>query len=292
MIINEIQSVARKLNISKMRQIDFAQNSSISISAVRYHFGQWNNALIAAGLEPLTQEESLDKLRENNTLEDNILLIELLKLYYKYGKITHSLINSDSEYSVRPYVKRWGSPQKALDEALKRANEGLIDVGDNEIDLSEEEKSLDDKNGDKYSANTEELSVLKQNTNGLQRKNKPKEIFGQPIDFRGLRFAPINEQGVVYLFGMISNEIGFYIESVRTGFPDCEGKRCCDKKNNLWEHVKIEFEFKSSNFIQHGHNPDECDVIVCWQHDWKECPLEVIELKEEIRKLPKMINFT
>ena len=73
----------------------------------------------------------------------------------------------------------------------------------------------------------------------IKKKNKSKEIFGQPIDFRGLRFAPINEQGVVYLFGMISSEIGFYIESVRTGFPDCEGKRCFDKKNNLWEHVKI-----------------------------------------------------
>jgi hypothetical protein len=55
--------------------------------------------------------------------------------------------------------------------------------------------------------------------------------------------------------------------------------------------VKIEFEFKSSNFIRHGHNPDECDVIVCWQNDWKNCPIEIIELKEEIKKLPKTINY-
>ena len=29
--------------------------------------------------------------------------------------------------------------------------------------------------------------------------------FGKPLDFRGLRRAPINEQGVVYLFGIISS---------------------------------------------------------------------------------------
>jgi hypothetical protein len=187
------------------------------------------------------------------------------------------LINSSNQYSIRPYLKRWGSPQKALEEALKRANEGLIDVEENDFD-------------DDFLLPIQDVNVESIKSNNDKRK-KPKEIFGQPIDFRGLRFAPINEQGVVYLFGMISNEIGFYIESIRTGFPDCEGKRCFDKKNNLWEHVKIEFEFKASNFIQHGHNPDECDVIVCWQNDWRDCPVEIIELKEEIRKLPKAIEL-
>ena len=205
-------------------------------------------------------------------------------MYYKHGKITHSLINSCSQYSIKPYSKRWGSPQKALEEALKRANEGVLDVEENDFDDEIEMKS------DDFTPQAQNVNVQSIKSKNNKRK-KPKEIFGQPIDFRGLRFAPINEQGVVYLFGMISNEIGFYIESIRTGFPDCEGKRCFDKKNNLWEHVKIEFEFKASNFIQHGHNPDECDVIVCWLNDWEDCPLEVIELKEEIRKLPKSINY-
>lgn len=34
-------------------------------------------------------------------------------------------------------------------------------------------------------------------------------VYGAPINFRGLRHAPINEQGVVYLFGMVSAELGF-----------------------------------------------------------------------------------
>jgi hypothetical protein len=283
-IISEIKDVACRLNVKTLRKIEFAQNSDISISSVRYHSTSWTNALIAAGLEILTPDENSKNITDRQTIDDNILLIELLKNYYKHGKITYSIINSENKFSTKPYTTRWGSPQKALDEALKRANEGIIDVEENEI-------IIENNNFDEIPPKIDSETNITTKDFDTNRKKRHKEIFGQPIDFRGLRFAPINEQGVVYLFGMISNEIGFYIESIRTGFPDCEGKRCFDKKNNLWEHVKIEFEFKSSNFIQHGHNPDECDVIVCWQNDWNDCPLEVIELKEEIRKLPKIINY-
>jgi len=45
---------------------------------------------------------------------------------------------------------------------------------------------------------------------------------GAPIAFRGLRHAPINEQGVVYLFGMVSEELGLIVEAVQSAYPDCE----------------------------------------------------------------------
>lgn len=111
------------------------------------------------------------------------------------------------------------------------------------------------------------------------------QLYGEPIDFRGLRHAPINESGVVYLFGMVSRELGFYIEAVQQGFPDCEGKYLYDKKKNHWAKARIEFEFKSSNFLTHGHDAGSCDFIVCWEHDWSDCPLHVIELRKEIQKL-------
>jgi len=49
--------------------------------------------------------------------------------------------------------------------------------------------------------------------------------------------------------------------------------------------LKIEFEYRSINFREHGHNPSECDLIVCWEHDWKECPIEVIEFKKVLEEL-------
>lgn len=110
-------------------------------------------------------------------------------------------------------------------------------------------------------------------------------VFGAPINLRGLRHAPVNEQGVVYRFGMVSSELGLIVEAVQSAYPDCEAKRRVDSRLDRWQRVRIEFEFYSSNFKDHGHDPAGCDLIVCWEHDWPECPLEGIELRSVIDQL-------
>lgn len=110
-------------------------------------------------------------------------------------------------------------------------------------------------------------------------------VYGAPIDFRGLRHAPVNEQGVVFLFGMVAYELGFIVEAVHAAFPDCEAKRCIDTRNQRWQRVRIEFEYKSRTFRDHGHDPNGCDLIVCWEHNWSECPLEVLELRKVLDDL-------
>src|SRR5882762_241985 len=54
-----------------------------------------------------------------------------------------------------------------------------------------------------------------------------------------------------------------------------------------WQRVRIEFEFESRNFRDHGHPASGCDVIVCWRHNWDECPenIEVVELSRVIKSL-------
>lgn len=95
----------------------------------------------------------------------------------------------------------------------------------------------------------------------------------------------VNEQGVVYLFGMVSFELGFIIEAIRTDYPDCEGKRLIDRNKGIWERIAIEFEYKSSNFKDQGHDPAKCDLTVCWEHDWPTCAIEVLELKTKIKEI-------
>ena len=107
--------------------------------------------------------------------------------------------------------------------------------------------------------------------------------FGELIDFRGLRHAPINENGVIYLFGMVSHEIGFIVEAVHAAFPDCEAKRHIGE--NRYQRVRIKFEYKSSDFKSHGYDFAGADMIVCWTNDWPDCPLEVLELRSAIDKL-------
>ena len=105
------------------------------------------------------------------------------------------------------------------------------------------------------------------------------------MDFRGLRHEPVNEQGVVLLFGMVARELGYTVEAVQSGFPDCEAKRQIAPER--WQRVHLEFEFESRNFRDHGHPLTGCDVIVCWHHNWPDCPahIEVLELSSRIKSL-------
>ena len=116
---------------------------------------------------------------------------------------------------------------------------------------------------------------------------KDRAIYGNPLDFRGLRHEPVNEQGVVVLFGMLAKELGYLVEAVQTGFPDCEAMRQIGPER--WQRVHIEFEFDSRNFRDHGHPPTGCDIIVCWRHNWDDCPegIEVVELSSIIKSLAK-----
>jgi len=109
-----------------------------------------------------------------------------------------------------------------------------------------------------------------------------KSIVGDLINFRGLVYSPINENGVIFLFGKVADDLNMYIEEIKPGFPDCIGRRFVGKG---WERVAIEFEYQSKNFLQHSHDSKKCDLIICWEHNWKECPIEVIELKTEIMNM-------
>jgi hypothetical protein len=108
-------------------------------------------------------------------------------------------------------------------------------------------------------------------------------IYGDFIHFRGLEHAPINEQGVIFLFGMICRELGYVVQMLKTGFPDCEAKR--QLRPGVWQRVRIEFEFRSRTFCTHRHDPQQCEVIVCWENNWPDCPIEVQELKSALPRL-------
>ena len=100
-------------------------------------------------------------------------------------------------------------------------------------------------------------------------------------------YAPENELGVVFLFAHLAKRMQFRFEEIRQQFPDCIAYRRHGDTEKL---VRIEFEYRSRNFKTHRHNPRQCDCIVCWHHDWAECPksIEVIELKKEFDVLPKI----
>jgi hypothetical protein len=140
----------------------------------------------------------------------------------------------------------------------------------------------------KVTRRTEPVASLpKEPTGAPQWAKRAGIVYGAPIEFQGLRNAPTNEQGVVYLFGLVSSQLGLSVEAIQPAYPDCEARRCIDPRQNRWQSVRIEFEFYSSNFRDHGHDPAGCDLIICWEHDWPDCPLEVIELRSVIASLKR-----
>jgi len=149
-----------------------------------------------------------------------------------------------------------------------------------------------------YQGQTRRISDALQEILGYYRKQETKPelppekakrgmIVGEVINFRGMVYAPLNEAGVVLLFSKVMDDLGVIYESSPTRDFDMVGR----VRTKLGLELKhFEFEYQSSNFKTHGHDPSLVDYLVCWEHDWKGkgCPedLEVWELKEIIKDLP------
>jgi hypothetical protein len=112
------------------------------------------------------------------------------------------------------------------------------------------------------------------------RVSPDQPIYGAPFYVTPLAMAPTTENGVIFLFGAMARELGFMMIRIQVGFPDGEGFR--EVEPGRWQLKKLEFELESRNYVTHGHPVSGADILVCWKHNWPECPLEVIELSKVV----------
>lgn len=274
-ILTILRNIAAELHKHTLTKQDIQPH--IACSVVNYHFGSLGNALEAAGLDRGIRAAHLRNRQP--ILSDDELFRSLWDVEQQLGhEPGANEYNASGRYSNKPFRKRFGNWDTVISYYRKWRTES--DVAEHNTGDILPLKLITNENVERGDTEVFEIKQTRKTTKA------PAQLYGEPIDFRGLRHAPINEQGVVYLFGMVSRELGFSVESVQQGFPDCEAKYLYDRRQNLWAKARIEFEFKSSNFAQHGHDPTQCDFIVCWFHDDDDCPIQVIELKSELRKLP------
>jgi hypothetical protein len=120
-----------------------------------------------------------------------------------------------------------------------------------------------------------------------RRVMEDRPLLGATINLPGLAHEPVNEMGVILLFGMVAWQLGFIVESVQSAFPDCEARM--EVQPGRWQRVRVEFEYESRAFKQHNHDAEQCDLIICWRHNWKGCPanLQVLELSKVVEQLQK-----
>jgi hypothetical protein len=280
-ILDSLAAIARGAGRPPSRS-EFVSLSGISEHSVSQFFPNWNAALRAAGLPPYTLNLRLD---DRELLEDwgqavrKNRAIPARRIYHHLGKFDH-----------RTFERRFG-PWSQLLEVFRNFAQDKPEWADVVALLPAPavEQAL--------------LPVRFSPSNKASAPNQPspstpppgkvryapldhRPTYGHPMDFRGLRHEPVNEQGVVLLFGMVAKELGYTVEAVQSGFPDCEAKRQIGPQR--WQRVHLEFEFESRNFRDHGHSLTGCDVIVCWRHNWPDCPhhLEILELSSLIESLP------
>lgn len=115
-IIKEIKRVATELDANTLTEKQFTDNSTISVSSVRYYLGNWNRALTESGLSPLDADSKRDIAPKN---QDD-LLRELLRLNEDTGEIpTVALVNKRGKFAYQHYGEKW----KSLAEAFELAKE-------------------------------------------------------------------------------------------------------------------------------------------------------------------------
>lgn len=83
--------------------------------------------------------------------------------------------------------------------------------------------------------------------------------------------VPKNEEELKRIFFKLEDVLGFEHIRVFEQFPDAsafyQGRE-----------IEIEFEKYSSNFKQHKHKEDLCDLIICWENDDSSLEIPVLEL--------------
>ncbi len=277
-VLNAIRSAAQTFGHPPSRA-EFISSSGMTEYQVLKHFPSWREAVRAAGLEPNST---------NLPIEPDALLENWGELVRRVRRIpTRLQYRRDGTYSPGVFDRRFG-PWSTIPSKFREFAEGKTEWVD-VIALLPLENSRPLISTPSLRPPTQNLSTTNGETrpehNHRHNKLDSRPTYGDPLDFRGLRHEPVNEQGVVFLFGMVARELGYHVEAVQTGYPDCEAKRQVGA--GKWQRVRIEFEFESRNFRDHGHPPSGCDVIVCWRHNWSECPepLEVLELRSVIRTL-------
>jgi hypothetical protein len=271
-LLNAIRRAAEANSGTRLTRENFLKTSGLKLAALLRHFPRWSVALAAAGINvhPYNQRIPPDDL-----LGDWGQLTRLM------GRIpTRNEYKLEGSYSPGVFERNFG-PWSRIPEAFRTFALSKPEWSDVVALLPANIGLLPPTTGQAALGPSARTSAASRNPRLADRPT-----YGDPIDFRGLRHEPVNEDGVVFLFGMVARELGYLVEAVQAGFPDCEAKR--QIAAGKWQRVGIEFEFESRNFREHGHPTDGCDIIVCWRHNWAECPanLEVVELASLILTLP------
>ncbi|HEY2498335.1 MAG TPA: hypothetical protein VGK24_14825 [Candidatus Angelobacter sp.] len=266
-IVKAIRGCAKELgrnpNLREMREI-----AGVPIKTVYKQLGGVAPALKAAGLTPMGPGFSLTETE---------LLMDWGAVTRKLKKVPSAWeYERQGRFTPKPFYTRfdnWMGVPKAFCKFMgKPKNQSLKQQWRDVLKLIATKPAV-------------VVPVWPSAVRPSRRRTLPdRPVYGSPMQLAEMAHAPTNEMGVLFMFGVMARRLGFIVHRLQPGFPDCIAMR--EIAPGRWQRVRIEFEFESRSFFKHRHRADRCDVIVCWKHNWKECPkgLEVVELGKEVEK--------
>lgn len=228
--------------------------------------------------------KSLVKLNGSAKTKDVYPIVEEIMLprlknhpeEYSHYKIQTDIIWKNKTQWAREYLKR----KEQLDGSV-RGVWSITNAGRERLRLFERTGKDPDEGKSTIEGIDASIAESTEKPEAFFTKLDQMQDHGDILGVRGIVYEPINEQGVVLLFAAICNDLGFRIEGVRTKFPDA----LLIRKNNKGTFSKClaEFEYKASNYKIHEHPIKGCNLIICWENDWQNCPIEILELKKEVK---------
>jgi hypothetical protein len=265
-ILKAIRLCASKLKRNPSRR-DLRMMAHISEETLYKHFGGLRRALEEAGLEP-----SGSGFRQ----PESVVLLDWAAVARKLGKIpTVHQYESAGRFSDMPFHSRYGNWTR-IPEAF-REFAARTKVQNEWKDVLKMVAAQAGKSSERKVRSNHQRSRKED-----VYPNRPS--YGPLMNLPEMVHEPLNEQGVIFAFGIVARKLGFSVLRFQTRFPDCEALR--EVVRGQLQRVNVEFELDSRNFLRHHHDAERCDIIVCWVHNWKECPkhIEVIELRKILRE--------
>jgi hypothetical protein len=246
---------------------ELMRSGKVSGRQIVKHFGTYTRALRACNLESSTGGK---KLPLEKLFQDWARVVRELKKIPSKAEYEHLGKHSDTPLKTR--FGSWGRVPRYLRRYMEE--NGLTEEWKDVMALIRDYEQGQDGM---------EMAPTPEREQKKPRVMTDRPVYGPLIRPYPMIHGPINENGVLYLFGTVSERLGFVVTLIQGAFPDCYAMRLVDV--DRWQPVRIEFEYESRNFLRHLHDPSQCDIIVCWKHNWPECPLEVIELSKIVGQI-------
>jgi hypothetical protein len=282
-IVKAIRVCAKKLRRNPSLR-ELRAMSGVTTKHVYKRLGSLRKALQVAGLEGIgpgfsPAEETV--LRDWATVARKLKKLPSIVEYERAGR-----------FSGKPFQRLYGNWRGTAEGFCKFADKHGLHVGWGDVlEMIADAQVPSATATSRTAAGTNATAgpAVQEKDHGWKKRYRKggilrdRPVYGPPLPWPELAHEPTNELGVVFVFGMMARRLGFVVHRLQAGFPDCIAMR--EVAPGVWQRVRIEFEFESRNFLKHKHRRDKCDVIVCWKHNWKECPLDVVELSELAKDL-------